>query len=86
MREDGTEETRVGERGEFWIRSPNCMKGYWKNSKATEETMTSDGWLKTGDIAYRDERDRWYMVDRIKVLYHFPPTPFIEPIGFLRAD
>lgn len=67
MREDGTEETRVGERGEFWIRTPNGMKGYWKNRKATEETLTGDGWLRTGDIAYRDEQDRWYMVDRIKV-------------------
>lgn len=67
VKEDGTEETRVGERGEFWIRTPNGMKGYWKNRRATEETITSDGWLKTGDIAYRDDQDKWYMVDRIKV-------------------
>ncbi|KAK5044931.1 hypothetical protein LTR84_010303 [Exophiala bonariae] len=68
MREDGTEEIRVGERGEFWIRTPNGMKGYWKNREATDETLTSDGWLRTGDVAYRDEFNRWYMVDRIKEL------------------
>lgn len=39
-------------RGELWCRAPNVMKGYWHNKKATEETLTADGWLKTGDIAY----------------------------------
>ena len=43
------------------------MTGYWHNPKATAETLTSDGWLKTGDIAYRDESGKWYMVDRKKV-------------------
>jgi len=68
VKEDGEEETRPGERGEFWIRSPNMMTGYWRNSKATVETITGDGWLKTGDIAYRDEAGKWYMVDRKKEL------------------
>jgi len=67
VKENGEEETRPGERGEFWIRTPNMMKGYWRNSKATAETITSDGWMKTGDIAYRDEVGKWYMVDRKKV-------------------
>ena len=68
IRENGEEETREGERGEFWVRSPNAMKGYWHNPKATAETFSPDGWLKTGDIAYRDEKGKWYMVDRKKEL------------------
>ncbi|KAK4949766.1 hypothetical protein LTR10_011608 [Elasticomyces elasticus] len=68
VKENGEEETRPGERGEFWVRSPNMMKGYWRNSKATAETITRDGWMKTGDIAYRDEAGKWYMVDRKKEL------------------
>jgi 4-coumarate--CoA ligase len=67
VRDDGQEETRIGEAAEFWIRSPNMMKAYWKNPKATAETITSDGWLKTGDIAYRDQQNHWYMIDRKKV-------------------
>ncbi|KIW95444.1 uncharacterized protein Z519_04028 [Cladophialophora bantiana CBS 173.52] len=67
VKENGEEETRPGERGEFWIRSPNAMKGYWRNPKATAETI-SNGWLKTGDVAYRDEAGKWYMVDRKKEL------------------
>jgi len=80
MKDDGTEQTEVGSRGELWIRSPNGMCRYWKNHKATEETMTSDGWLKTGDIAYRDEHDRWYMVDRIKVKYILAAIDLVQAL------
>jgi 4-coumarate--CoA ligase len=55
-------------RGELWIRAPNVMKGYWRNPKATEETKTADGWLKTGDIAYVDEEGKFFIVDRKKEL------------------
>ena len=67
MNDDGTAEVPQGERGEIWIRSPNVMKGYWRNEKATRETMTEDGWLKTGDICYVDEQGFFYIVDRKKV-------------------
>jgi 4-coumarate--CoA ligase len=55
-------------RGELWVRGPNVMKGYWRNAKATAETKTPDGWLKTGDIAYVDEDGKFFIVDRIKEL------------------
>lgn len=64
--EYGTEVAR-GQRGEFWCRGPNVMKGYWRNKKATEETLTTDRWLKTGDVAYIDEHDKLFIVDRKKV-------------------
>jgi len=67
MNDDGTAEVPRGERGEIWIRSPNVMKGYWRNEKATRETKTKDGWLKTGDICYVDEKEFFYIVDRKKV-------------------
>lgn len=67
MDDDGIKEMPVGIRGELWCRSPNVMKGYWRNPKATKETLTPDGWLKTGDIAYIDKNDRVYIVDRKKV-------------------
>ena len=67
MNEDCTAEVPHGERGELWFRGPNVMKGYWQNEKATKETLTSDGWLKTGDVAYVDENGLIYIVDRRKV-------------------
>ena len=61
--EKGTS-VKVGERGELMIRGPNVMKGYWKKPDATKETMTADGWLKTGDIAYREDNGLIHIVDR----------------------
>lgn len=65
--DSGTTEVKKGERGELWVRGPNVMKGYWGRPEATKDTLTEDGWLKTGDIAYLDEQDRLFIVDRKKV-------------------
>lgn len=60
-----------GERGELWIRGPLVMKGYLNNEKATAETITSDGWLRTGDIAIVDEDGFYTIVDRLKELIKY---------------
>lgn len=47
------------------------MKGYWNKPEATQETIVNspDGrWLRTGDIAYVDSRNQFYIVDRMKEL------------------
>ncbi|XP_021201629.2 probable 4-coumarate--CoA ligase 1 [Helicoverpa armigera] len=54
--------------GELWLRGPQVMKGYWNNEKATKETVDSDGWLHTGDVAYYDDEFYFYIVDRTKEL------------------
>jgi len=68
MNDDGTAEVPRGEHGEIWIRGPNVMMGYWKNPKATAETLTPDRWLKSGDICYVDSRGYFNIVDRRKEL------------------
>lgn len=65
--DDTGRELGDGERGEFWVRGPNVMKGYWRKPEATAETKTDDGWLKTGDIAVRHPDGYWSIVDRKKV-------------------
>lgn len=65
MDDEGSEVAR-GQSGEIWFRGPNIMKGYWQNTKATDETITADGWLKTGDVARQDENGWYYVVDRKK--------------------
>ncbi|KZT41663.1 acetyl-CoA synthetase-like protein [Sistotremastrum suecicum HHB10207 ss-3] len=59
-------EVKDGEQGEIWMRAPFVFKGYWKNEKATRETITPDGWLKTGDIGRIDHRGMFYIMDRKK--------------------
>ena len=65
--DEGKIEAPRGERGEVWIRGPNVMKGYWNKPAATKETLTADGWLKSGDIAYVDADNYFFIVDRKKV-------------------
>ena len=67
------QEVATSERGEIYIRGPNVSPGYWRNEKATEETMLEGGWMRTGDIAVSDERGWFWIVDRLKVCFssHF---------------
>lgn len=58
----------AGEEGELWVRGPQVMKGYLNNTKATAETLTSDGWLRTGDIASIDADGYLFIHDRLKEL------------------
>ncbi len=55
----------IGEPGEILLRSPGLMLGYWRNPKATAETLR-DGWLHTGDVAVVDADGYYTIVDRLK--------------------
>ena len=52
----------------MWVKGPQVMQGYLNNPTATAETITPDGWLRTGDIAYVDEDGFVFVVDRLKEL------------------
>ena len=76
MDDDGACEVPRGQRGEFWCRAPNVMKGYWKNLEATRETITEDGWLKTGDIAHVDSDGMYHIVDLSLIHISEPTIPY----------
>ncbi|GME36656.1 4-coumarate-ligase [Neofusicoccum parvum] len=65
--EDGVE-VGVGERGEVLVKGPNVCRGYWRNEEATREAFDGEGFLRTGDVAVRDEEGKYWIVDRKKEL------------------
>jgi long-chain acyl-CoA synthetase len=59
-------DVRIAEDGEVLIRSAAVFKGYYKEPDATRETMTDDGWLRSGDSGLVDRRGHLVIVDRAK--------------------
>lgn len=50
--------------GEILARGPRIMTGYWKDEKKTSQAITSDGWLRTGDMGWMDEEGYIYLAGR----------------------
>ena len=76
-------EVPIGEKGEIVIRGENVMAGYWKNPKATADTVV-DGWLHTGDMGYicPFDTDFLYVVGRFKSLLISSDGEKYSPEGF----
>ena len=72
-----------GTRGEIVIRGENVMAGYWKNPKATADTIV-DGWLHTGDMGYicPEDPEFLYVVGRFKSLLISSDGEKYSPEGF----
>ena len=59
-------ELRISGNGEVQIRSPAVFRGYYKQPEATRAALTADGWYRTGDSGYVDERGHLVVIDRTK--------------------
>ena len=57
---------RIDERGEVLVQSAGMFQGYYKQPEATRDTLTADGWLRTGDAGFVDPRGHLVIIDRAK--------------------
>ncbi|KJZ73057.1 hypothetical protein HIM_07629 [Hirsutella minnesotensis 3608] len=68
--EQGNEVPR-GQTGELLLKGPNVFRGYWRRPELNKETFTDDGWYKTGDVVYADQKGYFYVTDRMKELIKY---------------
>jgi len=59
-------EVKIDDRGEVMLKGPNVFVGYFKQDDATRETLTGDGWLRTGDAGFFDKQGQLVIIDRAK--------------------
>ena len=66
IRDDDGNSLPLGEVGEICIRGPQVMPGYWQRPDETAKVMTPDGFFRSGDMGFMDERGYTKIVDRKK--------------------
>jgi long-chain acyl-CoA synthetase len=64
--DDDAQPVPLGQPGEIAIRGPQVMVGYWQRPEETKQVMTPDGFFKSGDIGFMDEKGYVTIVDRKK--------------------
>ncbi|MCP5086784.1 MAG: long-chain fatty acid--CoA ligase [Rhodobacteraceae bacterium] len=68
VRLDEVPDGQPGE-GEIWLRGPAITPGYFENPEATAKAFAAEGWLKSGDVGWRDADGYYFIVDRIKDMF-----------------
>lgn len=66
VRDENDREVSLGFQGEICVRGPQVMQGYWNRPEETRHALSSEGWLRTGDIGVMDSRGFLRVTDRKK--------------------
>jgi long-chain acyl-CoA synthetase len=72
-------ECRIAEDGEIQVKTPGKMMGYFKNELATKESLTEDGWVRTGDKGQLDEQQRLKITGRTKEIFKTSKGKYVAP-------
>ena len=72
-------ECRIADDGEIQVKTPGAMIGYFKNPESTAETMTVDGYVRTGDKGSVDEKQRLKITGRTKEIFKTSKGKYVAP-------
>ncbi len=72
-------EVRIDEAGEVQVRSQANMLGYFKEPQKTAETLTADGFLRTGDKGEQDSEGRLRLTGRLKEIFKTSKGKYVAP-------
>lgn len=72
-------ELRIGADNEVEVKSPMVMKGYYNKPAETAAAFTADGWFRTGDAGYIDDKGALFLTDRLKDLFKTSNGKYIAP-------
>ena len=72
-------EVKIGENDEVMLRGPHVMAGYHNLPEETAQTLTADGWLRTGDKGSLDEDGFLTITGRIKDLFKTSGGKYVAP-------
>lgn len=72
-------EHRIADDGEIQVKTPGMMMGYFKNEEATKETITDDGFVRTGDKGEIDGMGRLAITGRTKEIFKTSKGKYVAP-------
>ncbi|MGL5291461.1 MAG: AMP-dependent synthetase/ligase [Vibrionaceae bacterium] len=70
---------KIGENDEILVKGPMVMRGYFNKPQESAQAFTADGFLKTGDAGYLNEKGELFITDRIKDLMKTSGGKYIAP-------
>jgi long-chain acyl-CoA synthetase len=76
---EGVESRIDAQSGEIQVRSPGLMLGYYKEPELTRQTLTDDGWLRTGDKGQLDGEGNLRITGRVKDLFKTSKGKYVAP-------
>lgn len=65
--------------GELVVKGDNVMPGYYKDFERTRKVLSDDGWFHTGDLAFKDNKDRYFIKGRLGSVILGPSGENIYP-------